>query len=90
MECTNMIITNPTEQKVTITIAGKTVSVDAGDRVEVSEDFGTAWLKTHQFLVSGGAVVEKVAPVVEKEEAKEAEEEVEEEVVTEKKVAKKK
>ena len=62
-----MIINNPTNVEVSITILGDPYSVKANDFKEVPEEIGTAWMAIHGFLTKGKAEVKEVKKEVKRE-----------------------
>lgn len=45
-----MIIQNPTDSTVEITIEGTTKVVEPQSKIVVDDNYGMRWLKTHEFL----------------------------------------
>lgn len=71
-----MILKNPTDTEVSITVKGITKTIAPFGTIEVSQEFGNAWLSVHKFLQSDSLEVS-----VDQEETVEEELEIEEESV---------
>jgi hypothetical protein len=77
----NMIVKNPTNETVSITIAGRDYTLEAEGSISVIDEHAAKWKVTHQFLVLSEE--EKVAPTPEVVEETVAPEETTPEVVEE-------
>lgn len=60
-------IYNPSEEKVSIQLAGVVKTVEAGETEIVSDEFAAEWVKIHCFLQEQEVVVEEEKPVVDEE-----------------------
>jgi hypothetical protein len=81
-----MKLFNPTQDTVQIGINGKTLRVKSNESVNVTEEEGTIWLKTHEFLKMVDEEI--VTPEVVKTESKKEEVVEVDEIVVEKKEVK--